>query len=153
MNWDSLIKLLLPIRLRAAKLLIAFLLALTKVTRSKFDSDFAWVQNLIIDLKYTSQVQAMVQLLNDKFDPVSRTIVIEDGTDGNVSICSNGDEDVDYRVIAGENENVFFGINEEDTSVGQDFIVRVPMYVDKDIIRVFIKRYAFAGVGFTILDL
>ena len=106
MNWDSLIKLLLPIRLRAAKLLIEFLLALTKVTRSKFDSDFAWVQNLI-KLKYTSQVQAMVQLLNDKFDPVNRTIVIEDGTDGNVSICSNGDEDVDYRVIAGENENVF----------------------------------------------
>ena len=85
MNWDSLIKLLLPIRLRAAKLLIAFLLALTKVTRSKFDLDYQWVQNLIIDLKYTSQVQAMVQLLNDKFDPVSRTIEVEDGTDGNVS--------------------------------------------------------------------
>ena len=47
----------------------------------------------------------------------------------------------------------FFGINEEDTSVGHDFSVRVPRCVDKDIIRVFIKRYAFAGVGFTILDL
>lgn len=153
MNWDTFFKLLLPIRLRAAKLLIAFLLALTKVTRSNFDSDFTWVQNLIIDLKYTSQVQAMIQLLNDKFDPISRMIVIVDGTDGNVSICSNGDEDVDYRVIAGENENVFIGINEEDTSVGLDFIVKVPQYVDKDVIRVFVKRYAFAGVGFTIMDL
>ncbi len=153
MNWDTFFKLLLPIRLRAAKLLIAFLLALTKVTRSNFDSDFTWVQNLIIDLKYTSQVQAMAQLLNDKFDPISRTIVIVDGTDGNVSLCSNGDEDVDYKVIAGENENVFIGINEEDTSVGLDFIVKVPQYVDKDVIRVFIKRYAFAGIGFSVVDL
>lgn len=151
MNWDSLIKLLLPIRLRAAKLLIAFLLALTKVTRSKFDLDYQWVQNLITDLKYTSQVQAMVQLLNDKFDPVSRTIVIEDGTDGNVTLYSN--ENLDYIKIAGESANIVIARNEEDCTVGIDFIVKVPLYVDKDVVRIFIKRYVFAGVGFLVIDL
>lgn len=151
MNWNLFIKLLLPIRLRLALLLIALLEALTKVTRSKYDSDLSWVQNLIIDLKYTSQVQAMVLLLNDKFDPISRTIVIVDGTDGNVTLYSN--DNLSYIKIAGESTNVVVARNEENCTVGTDFIVKVPLYVNKDIVRLFVKRYVFAGVGFMVINL
>lgn len=153
MNWNVFIKLLLPIRYRVAKLLIAVLSALTKVARSNYDNDFAWVQNLIMELKYTSQVKSMIQLLNDKFDPISRVIVIEDGTDGNVSIVGDVEDDIDLWVMAGEDENIFIARNEDDTSVGDDFIVKVPSYVSCECVKMFIRRYIFAGVGFKVVNL
>jgi len=150
MNWHSLIKLLLPIRLRTAKLLIALLSALTAVTRNRFDSDYAWVQNLIKELKYTSQVQAMVKLLNDKFDPINRSIIIEDGTDGNVSLWGDVSP---WIVIAGTTSNIVIAYPHSLTSVGLDFVVKVPFYLNKDIVRGFVKRYVSCGVGFEVINL
>lgn len=147
MNWRVLIQLILLIRLRTANLLIAFLLALTKVTRSRFDSDFAWVQNLIKELKYTSQVKAMVQLLNDEFDPINRNIIILDGTEANVTLWGSISPDI---IIAGTINNIIVVSPDELSSVGLDFIIKVPLYINKDIVRAFIKRYVFAGVNFKI---
>lgn len=150
MNWNDLFKLLLLIRLRTAKLLIALLSALTKFTRSKYDSDFEWVQNLIKELKYTSQVKAMVQLLNDEFDPINRSIIILDGTEANVTIWGSISPDI---VIAGETENIEFITPDELSTVGVDFFVKVPFYVNKDVVSTFIRRYIFAGVAFEIENL
>lgn len=151
MNWNVFLKLLLPIRLRLAALLIALLSALTACSRRRFDLDLIWVEALILDLKYTSQVLAMVKLLNDKFDPTSRSIVIEDGTEGNVTLWGN--ENLDYVRLVNENNNILIVRNEEDCSVGVDFVVRVPLYVNKDNVRLFLKRYVFAGVGFKVINL
>lgn len=150
MNWNVFLKLLLLIRLRVAKFLIALLSALTKVTRSKYDADFAWVQNLIKELKYTSQVQAMVKLLNDKFDPINRSITIEDGSDGNVSLWGTVSP---WIVIAGTTSNIVIAHPKSQTSVGLDFVVKVPFYINKDVVRSFVKRYVFCGVGFQVVNL
>lgn len=149
MNWNLLIKLLLPIKLRTAKLLIALLVSMTNVTRNKYDSDFEWVQNLIKELKYTSQVKAMTMLLNDKFDPINRQIVILDETQTNVSLWGTENP---YIIIAGVTSNIVLVTPQELTSVGLDFVVRVPFYANKDIVRSFIRRYIFAGVGFKIIN-
>lgn len=149
-NWNVFFQLLLPIRLRTAKLLVALLSALTKVTRSRFDSDFVWVQNLIKELKYTSQVKSMVQLLNDEFDPINRSIIILDGTEANVTFWGVVSPDI---VIAGETENIEFITPDELSTVGVDFVVKVPLYVNKDVVSTFIRRYIFAGVAFEIENL
>lgn len=149
MNWNTLIKLLLPIRLRASLLLINLLTSLTKVTRNKFDLDHEWVQNLITDLKYTSQVQAMVKLLNDKFDPINRQIEILDETETNVTIWWNKDP---YIIIAGVESNIVMVIPDNLTTVGLDFVVRAPASVNTELVSKYIKRYAFAGVGFKIIN-
>ena len=150
MNWNVFIKLLLLIKLRAAKFLIVLLLALTTVTRNRFDSDFEWVENLIKELKYTSQVKAMVQLLNDEFDPINRSIVILDGTEANVTFWGAVSPDI---VIAGSTEDIVFITPDELSTVGVDFIVKVPLYVNKDVVSTFIRRYIFAGIAFEIENL
>lgn len=150
MNWNVFFKLLLPIRLRAAKFLIALLLALTAVTRNRFDADYVWVQNLIKELKYTSQVKAMVQLLNDEFDPINRSIIILDGTEANVTFWGEVSPDI---VIAGETDSIQFITPDELSTVGVDFVVKVPFYVNKDVVSTFIRRYIFAGVAFEIENL
>lgn len=147
MNWNVFIKLLLLIKLRAAKFLIVLLLALTTVTRNRFDADFEWVQNLIKELKYTSQVKAMVQLLNDEFDLINRSIVILDGTEANVTLWASVSPHI---VIAGTTNNIIIVSPDELSSVGLDFVIEVPLYINKDIVRAFIKRYVFAGVKFNI---
>lgn len=151
MNWNILISLLLPIRLRVASLLIALLSSLTKYSRRMFDLDFAWVNALVHELRYTSQVKAMLMLLNDKFDLAERRIIISDETSGNVTLYSN--DDLDYIVIASENTNICIARNEESCSVGLDFVVKVPLGVDKEAVRLYIKRYIFAGIGFKVINL
>lgn len=148
MNWETLVKLLLPIKLRASLLLISLLTAVTKVTRNKYDLDYQWVQNLITDLKYTSQVQAMVELINDKFDPISRRIEILDETETNVTIWGNKDP---YIIIAGVESNIVMVIPDNLTTVGLDFVVQAPASVNTELLSKYIKRYAFAGVGFKII--
>jgi hypothetical protein len=148
MNWETLVKLLLPIKLRASLLLISLLTAVTKVTRNKYDLDYQWVQNLITDLKYTSQVQAMVELINDKFDPISRRIEILDETETNVTIWGNKDP---YIIIAGVESNIVMVIPDNLTTVGLDFVVQVHASVNTELLSKYIKRYVFAGVGFKII--
>lgn len=93
---------------------------------------------------------AMVQLLNDRFDPTSRSIVIEDGTEGNVTLWGNYPP---YSIIGGSSSNIVFVFPDGISDVGVDFIVKVPAYVGKSEIRVFIKRYVFAGIEFKVINL
>lgn len=66
-DWLRYIKLMLPIRLRKGKLLVALLWALSKTTRQKYNKDRQWTEDLLQDLRYTSQVKVLQELLDKKF--------------------------------------------------------------------------------------
>jgi hypothetical protein len=153
-NWERLIKLLLPIRLRASKILFALLMSLAKWTSNKYDKEYAWILNLMQELKYTSQVAVMRKLLNDKFDNKLRRIYFIDGTDGNVSFVGD-DTDVTFACNTSSSDfkesEIMWATPDKETTVGEDFIIVIPIEIEdreKEISK-FIDKYILLGVGYS----
>lgn len=149
MNWILLIKHLLILRLRDAELLKAWLLSLISFTSSKYDSDEVWKEDLINDLKVCPQRLAFEKLLNDEFDYINRSIIVEDGTDGDVTIWSNNET----ILIAGNTTPVVFVTPMSETSVGSDVIIKIPTYLEAATIMSYCKRYLFVGIGIKIINI
>ena len=123
--------------------------ALCSITRRIAEQAWQWVKKLIDRLAYTSQVQAMRALLNDVFDPLKRRIQLIDGSDGNVLLFGLQQP---HRVICSANkaETRVIVVPQNMTTIGCDFIVRVPQGVDIDDITGFIKSYVFCGLSFRV---
>ncbi len=149
-NWKRYILLMLPIRLRNSKALFALIWALTQYTRRKYDEEYNGILQLIEELKYTSCVKAMKELLEKRF---GEGIEITDGTDYNISFFKEDEqvgEDVERVTLAyGDNEEEkTMIIPDKESTVGVDFVVAVPQHIDKDRVAAFIERYVFEGVDF-----
>jgi hypothetical protein len=156
-NWKRFLVLMLPIKLRNSKLLFSLLYALTYYTRKKYDDEYISILKLIEELKYTSQVKLFVLLINRKFDQEQKRITITDGTEGNVSFFKEDELDESITIATGENVLDFdstkraFIVSNEETTVGEDFIINVPATIDKDKVKSFVMKYIFYGVGFKII--
>lgn len=149
-NWNRYILLLCPIILRKAKILLALAWALTTYSRNHYDEEYTFVLSLINELKYTSQTRLFLFLLNQKFDPQQQRIYIIDGTEGNVSFIYTNEQDQNNITLAGYQDNIFLAIPDNETFLGEDFIVCVPGELDIIKIEAFIKKYTFSGIAFKI---
>ena len=147
-NWQRIMRQMLPIKLRRGGVLL-LVYALCSITRRIAEQAWQWVKKLIDRLAYTSQVQAMRALLNDVFDPLKRRIQLIDGSDGNVLLFGLQQP---HRVICSANkaETRVIVVPQNMTTIGCDFIVRVPQGVDIDDITGFIKSYVFCGLSFRV---
>ena len=147
-NWQRVMRQMLPIKLRRGGVLL-LIYALCSITRRIAEQAWQWVKTLIYRLAYTSQVQAMRALLNDVFDPLKRRIQLIDGSDGNVLLFGLQQP---HRVVcsAKKAETRVIVVPQSMTTIGCDFIVRVPQGVDIDDITGFIKSYVFCGLSFKV---
>ena len=147
-DWQRVMRQMLPIKLRRGGVLL-LVYALCYVTRRIAEQAWQWVKTLIERLAYTSQVQAMRALLNDVFDPLQRRIRLIDGSDGNVLLFGSQQP---HRVICSANDTAtrVIVVPQSMTTIGCDFVVRVPQGVDIDDITGFIKSYVFCGLSFRV---
>lgn len=147
-DWQRVMMQMLPIKLRRGGVLL-LVYALCSITRRIAEQAWQWVKTLIDRLAYTSQVQAMRALLNDVFDSSQRRIQLIDGSDGNVLLFGLQQP---HRVLCSANkaETRVIIVPQSMTTIGCDFIVRVPQGVDIDDITGFIKSYVFCGLSFKV---
>lgn len=147
-DWERVMRQMLPIKLRRGGVLL-LVYALCSITRRIAVQAWQWVKTLLNRLAYTSQVKAMRALLNDVYDPVRRRIVLIDGSDGNVLLFA---AEPPHRVICSANDEAtrVIVVPHSLTTIGCDFIVRVPQGVDIEDITGFIKSYVFCGLSFRI---
>lgn len=147
-NWQQIMRQMLPIKLRRGGVLL-LVYALCSITRRIAVQAWQWVKTLLNRLAYTSQVKAMRALLNDVYDPVRRRIVLIDGSDGNVLLFA---AEPPHRVICSASDEAtrVIVVPQSLTTIGCDFIVRVPQGVDIEDITGFIKSYVFCGLSFRV---
>lgn len=145
-NWERLIRLLLPIRLRKAGAMIGLLKGLTAYTRRKYDQEYVWILNKIEELKYTSQAKLFEILLRDKF---SQKIEIIDAVEGNVSYVKENEIDGSITLCT-EEENMLLAVPMHQTTVGVDFVIMIPQSVDRDKVKRFVDMYIFMGITYRI---
>lgn len=150
-DWLRYIKLMLPIRLRKGKLLVALLWALSKTTRQKYNKDRQWTEDLLQDLRYTSQVKVLQELLDKKFG--QGNVKIEDSSQSNITLMRENDLEERKTFIGGDTEEKrFFARVRSESNVGEDFLVKVKSGVDKNKVEVLIRKYVFYGVGFRVVE-
>lgn len=148
-NWEKLTRLLLPIRLRKSKTISILLngVMLRNIITGMINA-YRWCVGLIGELKYTSQVQSMTELLNNKYDNSARRIRIEDGADGEVKLFGPIEP---YMVIAGKTNPKVIVVPVAMTNVGCDFTVVIPSSADENEVAITLRKYIFLGVNFKII--
>jgi len=149
MNWERMIDLLLPCSLREALLLKALLLSLTHYTRGKYEAQEQYKDLWIERMKYVSQEQLLLKVLNDKLDPTQRRITFAEETE-------------EALIVVGQEEEVkCFGLQEEIRIVRVEeeipehhsLQVRVPAGVQESAVREIMDRYVFYGVNYTVVEI
>lgn len=144
MNIFKYIELLIPIRFRRKKIEI-IAKALCSWIKARFDAEEKYVNNLILELGYTSSTIAFVELLNRHF-----------GTDGKITITNGRAPNYD-KVYS--NTDVEISIwNDTDTIIradedcfrGSAFVINIPNDISEDQVRAFVQRYIFIGKEFEI---
>lgn len=150
-SWDRLRQLLLPIRLRMSRTIMLILRVISEDTASMASAAFGWAASLVKQLAYTSQVQAMEELVNDMFDSRLRRIRFIDGSEGEVLLFGQEQphivvasaDDVQHRVVV---------VPTVQTNVGCDFIVEIPqgIFEGEKKVGALLRRYVFLGVNFEI---
>ncbi len=140
---------MLPIRLRESKALFALIWSLTAYTRKKYEQEYNGILLLTEELRYTSCVKAIKELLKKRF---GEGIEITDGTDYNVSFFKANEPtgEVTFAYGEDETEEKTMIIPEKENTMGVDFMVEVPVHIDKDRVAGFIRRYVFEGVKFDV---
>lgn len=150
-DWLRYIKLMLPIRLRKARLLLALLYCLSKYTMGKYDADRQWTEDLLQDLRYTSQVKVLQVLLDKKFG--QGNVKITDSSQSNITLMRENDLEGRRTFIGGsEREKRFFARVRSESNVGEDFVVEVKSGIDKSEVERLIRKYVFYGVGFRVVE-
>lgn len=156
-NYDLLIKWLLPVRLRTASI-VAFLLALTAPIRLTLYPRFkVFERRAWSDLKYQSgQVAHLEFVLNERFDNVNTSIFIGPGylADDRLYIYTDA-ENVPLHIYT-EPEllpmYLYTDLEFQSGMGGYDFVVHLPSYLayKESQIRAVVDRYKRDGKSYII---
>lgn len=147
MNWERLIDLLLPCSLREALLLKALLSALTHYTQNRYNSEEAYKDLWIERMKYVSQEQLLLKVLNDKLDPTQRRITFAAEMEEALMVVGQEDQVKCF----GEEEEIRIVRVEEEIPEQHSLEVRVPESVAESAVREIMDRYVFYGVNYTVV--
>lgn len=153
----------MPLRLRRRKRpYSSSITVLLDSLLSGLDADTTLAQdhtaNLLSELRYTSQVQALKELVESKYNGLVK--LIDSNVNGNLVLFAAEVED--YRQYAfpnpvdgSEPDGQLLVYSDETTDVGYGFIVQVKgnaddgvPYVELGEIGRFLRRYVFLGVNF-----
>ncbi len=154
-NWNRLIVLLLPVRLRTGTI-YAFLSSLVAPIVTLYNNLLAYNATTSYKLRHTSQVWSIEKVLNDEFDPVERRIRIFDA--GGNSIIPLY-PDADLRPVSLNDDLTSCLILQADSGYDSgafDFVVRLPYrYADSQVyhIKSLINYYKLAGKRYDIIFL
>ena len=157
----------MPLRLRRRKRPNSSITVMLDSLLSGLDSDTTLAQDhtvtLLSELRYTSQVQALKELVESKYNGLVK--LIDSNVNGNLVLfaaAAEADEVEDYRQYAfpnpvdgSEPDGQLLVYSDETTDVGYGFIVRVKgdaddgvPYVELGELGRFLRRYVFLGVNF-----
>ena len=164
-NLTEFVRQLMPLRLRRRKRPSSSIHVLLSSLLGGLDADTTLAQdhttNLLSELRYTSQVQALKELVESKYNGLVK--LIDSNVNGNlVLFAAEAGEVEDYRQYAfpnpvdgSEPDGQLLVYSDETTDVGYGFIVRVKgdaddgvPYVELGEIGRFLRRYVFLGVNF-----
>lgn len=165
-NLMTFLRQLMPLRLRRRKRpYSSSITVLLDSLLSGLDADTTLAQdhtvNLLSELRYTSQVQALKELVESKYNGLVK--LIDSNVNGNLVLFAvEADEVEDYRQYAfpnpvdgSEPDGQLLVYSDEMTDVGYGFIVLVKgdaddgvPYVELGEIGRFLRRYVFLGVNF-----
>lgn len=145
---------LIPIRLRRSRSCGAFLSAMLREMDSGLRASQDDMDVLLNELQYTSQVQAIKDLVMQRYD--DRVQVADVNENGNlVLFAAEAGETHDYRQFAaadgaGERLMVY---SDAMTDAGCGFTVYVSSGEDKGEVGAFIRRYVLLGINFKVTDI
>lgn len=130
-------------------MLFAVLWALTYYTRKKYDEEREEIHSQVQDLRYTSQIKVIKELLKKKF---GEGIEIEDSSQSNITLMYKNDLQERRTFIGGSTQETrFFARPRSESNIGEDFTVKVPTGIDKKKVEDLINKYVFYGVGYSIV--
>jgi len=154
-NWNRLIVLLLPVRLRTATL-HGYISSLIAPLVSLYNSLLSYNAITTYKLRHTSQVWSIEKVLNDEFDPVERRVRIFDA--GGNSIVPLY-PDADLRSVSLDDDLTGCLILQADSGYDNgdfDFVVRLPYrYADSQVyhMKSLVNFYKLAGKRYDIIFL
>ncbi|MDY6381391.1 MAG: hypothetical protein SPK52_02185 [Synergistales bacterium] len=143
-NWLRYILQAIPVRLRKSVKLFTLIWCLTAWTRERWKEEKEYVDGLITELRYTSSVIMIKELIENHFN-----ISVEIVNSGEVMISYVYQRDDNRRAIAGYN---LMAIPMQETDIGYDFKIRVPVGIDKEAVYRFVSRYVFLGLRYEIIN-
>lgn len=153
-NYDRLIQLLLPVHLRAERMLL-FLKAMLRPLKTLYNGFLSYRQSTLRTLSHTGQVNSLEQLLNDLYSPTARGIEITDSTDNRwppAIYNHNEGQPALYLYNKSETAPPNYLFNTIEYNLMTDFIVRIPMTTTatSDQIRSTVNRYRQAGKRYSL---
>ena len=155
-NYDTIIKLLLPVGLRK-EAMVAYLNAMLRPLKNLYNTFSSYRLNVLIKITHTGQVMYLEHLLNQEFNTLSNTIYISD---------SDNDRIDDYLYNAGDGQTPMYLYNAFETETPEyiyngveynaidDFIINIPDSIDPlpttTEVRRLVERYRQAGKQYSI---
>lgn len=142
------IKGLLPFVFRKSKSIIAMINGVLNSVLGDIVQGQDYTQRLLEEGKYKGQMQVVNERIKEVFG--DKNIEVKDGSDGNVVII--GRKKPYVRIMGLEEETAFIAIPMERTTVGIDFIVKIPegSGVNEGEIKQWLDAIVMAGVGYEI---
>ena len=150
-NFDILLKLLLPVSLRQP-ITEAWLKALLKPLKQLYNTFSTYRTKQLLALSYTGQTMYLKKLLNDNFDN-ARRFHIHDATDTRLYLCNDPDLTKRLTYEHDDADEVFFYNPEHDANYvdfnihGPNDILLMPSHAD---VENYINRYKLAGKSYDI---
>lgn len=154
MNWTRIIQLLLPIKLRRATRLLILMAALLKHTTKDADAAVAHRDAVEEDVRHLGQYG--VVLLEVRKYCRHWGCYISDSVDGNILIFWRngpipGDNVVCGRVLENPPAHRVIIHDVASSDIGSDCVVHVPRLANANDVYHLVRRYVFAGIGFTVV--
>lgn len=148
MNWNRLIRLMLPIRLRRGKRLLRLICGLAGQTMTDADMAERYKEREKAEARRIGQAMVVEELLRERFGPGTTITGQENGL---VQLFGHEEADNDYRKQCGDGlEGAVLITDVEGTDAGCDFRVTVPEGVDRKEVERTLRGIVMAGVGYRV---
>lgn len=151
MNWERLIRLMMPIRLRRGRCLQLLTGGLTEQTKTTADAAEQHKEAEKEGARRIGQKMVVEEWLRERYN--TREITIRGQEDGKVVLFGVDKEEEEYVRLCGvEKTEAVLITSVEETDVGCDFVVVVPPGVDKQDVAIALKGVVLTGVGYRVTD-
>lgn len=150
-DFDTLVQMLLPVKLRKPRQ-VAWLKALVAPVATNYATFTVYRLEKEYELANNGQVCYLEKVLNDRFDPTTRSIVVADTPDIDpVYYYLDAENKEEYVYLASEAQPVHYFL-EAETVGGPDFDVQVPALVtfDDAELKALVNKYKLVGRAYTI---
>ena len=149
-NFDILLKLLLPVSLRQPTT-ESFLKAVVKPLKQLYTAFSTYRTNQLLALSYTGQTMYLKKLLNDNFDN-ARRFRITDVANTRLKLCNDPNVTKHLTPDADTNEIDFYNPEHDENNIdftitGADDLLHMPSITE---VAYFVDRYKLAGKKYNI---